>query len=183
MNENSTCHIRDARPDDAPALADAVIIPIATTFKGLVPEQCLTWLTREESISNWQRWFRRREEKKFLLVAEVDSGLVVGCALGGPQVEDAHFAGELYLLGVLPAYQGRGIGQALVRATASRLREQGISSMRVLVLSMNPHRRFYENLGGQYVGEQPYDWNGVALREAIYGWPDITALANSADTS
>jgi L-amino acid N-acyltransferase YncA len=92
-----TYHIRDATYDDAPALADSVIEPIVTTFRGLVPEQCLTWLTKDESCTNWQTWFRReRDDGQFLLVAELSSHLVVGCALAGPQLADAKFHGELY---------------------------------------------------------------------------------------
>lgn len=170
--------IRDARIDDAPALADAVIIPIVTAFRGLVPDQCLTWLTKEESVTNWRRWFERPEsDGKFLFVAELKNGRVIGCALGGPRLDDPHFAGELYLMGVLPAHQGQGVGRSLVGAVAARLLEQGITSMRVLVVSVNPHRRFYERLGGRRVGEVPYDWNGVALTETIYGWDDIRGLA------
>jgi ribosomal protein S18 acetylase RimI-like enzyme len=172
--------IRDARVEDAPALADTVIEPIVTTFRGLVPDQCLSWITRDESIANWQRWFwHDRHDGQFLLVAELMEGGVVGCALGGPQTAEAQFAGELYLLGVLSTYQGHGIGRNLVAAVAARLSQQGIQSMQVRVLSINPNRHFYERLGAQYVGEQPYDWNGVLLAEAIYGWPDITCLLTS----
>lgn len=170
-------HIRDARVEDAPALADTVIEPIITTFRGLVPDQCLSWITRDESIANWQKWFRDdSDDGQFLLVAELMEGAVVGCALGGPQTADPQFAGELYLLGVLPAYQRQGIGRNLVAAVAARLSQQGIRSMQVRVLTINPNRYFYERLGGKYIDEQPYDWNGVLLAEASYGWPDVTCL-------
>src|SRR5215216_6718769 len=146
-------HIRDAISDDAPALADTVIEPIITTFRGRVPDQCLSWLTKAESIASWQRWFRTdRNDGQFLLVAELMEGFVVGCALGGPQPDDPQFHGELYLLGVLSAHQRHGIGRHLVGAVAARLLQQGIQSMRVGILSINPNRSFYERLGGQYVG-------------------------------
>jgi GNAT superfamily N-acetyltransferase len=172
-----TYHIRDAIYDDAPALADTVIEPIITTFRGRVPDQCLSWITKDESIANWQRWFRSdRSDGEFLLVAELMDGPVVGCALGGPQPEDLQFRGELYLLGVLSTHQRNGIGQHLVSAVAARLLKQGMQSMRVGVLTINPNRHFYERLGAQYIGERPYDWNGVLFTEAIYGWSDITSL-------
>ena len=170
-------HIRDAICADAPALADAVIEPILTAFRGRVPDQCLTWLTKDESQANWQKWFERdRHNGQFLLVAELELQTVVGCALAGASLADPQFHGELILLGVLPRYQGQGIGRQLVGAVAARLLQHGMCSMRVGVLSVNPHRHFYERLGGQYVSEQPYNWNGVMLTEAIYGWADITCL-------
>lgn len=172
-----TYRIRDAIPDDAPALADTVIEPIITTFRGRVPDQCLRWLTKEESIANWLRWFQSDgSDGEFLLVAELTGGSVIGCALGGPQPEDPQFHGELYLLGVLSAYQRRGIGRHLVKAVAARLWQQGIQSMQVGVLTINPNRYFYERLGGQYLRERPYDWNGVLFSEAVYGWTDLTLL-------
>lgn len=172
-----TYHIRDAIYDDTPALADTVIEPIVTTFRGRVPDQCLSWVTKDESIANWQQWFRPDgNDGQFLLVAELLDGPVVGCALGGPQPDDPQFHGELYLLGVLSAYQRQGIGRHLVSAVAARLLQQGIESMRVGVLTINPNRYFYERLGAQYVRERPYDWNGVLFAEAIYGWSDITRL-------
>ncbi len=76
----------------------------------------------------------------------------------------------------MPSYQGQGIGRHLVRSVAQRLTEMHLPSMRVRVLTVNPNRYFYERLGGQYIREQPYAWNGVMLTETIYGWPDITLL-------
>lgn len=103
-------------------------------------------------------------------------GPVIGCALGGPQPDDPQFRGELYLLGVLSAYQRQGVGRHLIGAVAARLLRQDIQSMQVAVLTINPNRSFYERLGGQYLSERPYDWNGVQFSEAIYGWSEITCL-------
>lgn len=178
-------HIRDARQDDAPALAACVIEPITAVFRGRVPQQCLNWLTVEESTANWRKWFRRRQEgrdDRFLLVAETTDGRVAGCALGGPQTEEPPFAGELYMLGVLPAYQGQGIGKALTGAVARRLAAAGIDSMCVRVLRANPNAAFYEHLGAQFVREENYNWNGVTLPQAVYGWRDTAGLTSFPET-
>jgi GNAT superfamily N-acetyltransferase len=167
--------IRDATIADAPALADCVIAPMVTTFRGLVPAQCLDWLTRDESITNWQRWFSD-EEESVLLVAEHETAGVVGVALGGPQPEDRRYSAELFLLGVLLDYHRQGIGRALVQSVAARLRERGLYALRVLMLAINPHRGFYERLGARELWEQPYDWNGVRLTAVVYGWEDSAIL-------
>ena len=170
--------IRDATLDDAPALADIVIDSIRTAFRGRVPDRCLEWLTREESAANWRRSLGPggHEEGRFLYVAETTDGQVVGCALGGPQPDEPGYRGELYLLGVLPAHQHRGIGRRLVAAVAERLARAGIDSLLVRVLMVNPNRPFYERLGGRYLREEPYDWNGVMFAMGVYGWPDTTTL-------
>jgi ribosomal protein S18 acetylase RimI-like enzyme len=174
--------IGEATYDDAAALADIIIQSNLTTFRGLVPDQCLTGLTWEESRANWQRFLQtaRKEDEEFLHVATTETGLVVGVGLGGPQADEPLFAGELYLLNVLPAFQGQGIGRQLVRSVAVRLTERSIGTMGVRVLMVNPHRRFYEHLNAQYLREEPYDWNGVILRSAVYCWPDTTRLLNNA---
>ncbi len=167
--------IRNATADDAEALAACVIEPIEATFRGRVPDQCLESLTYEESETNWRRFFAEQDEDgRFLLVAESESRQVVGCALGGPQPEDDRFDGELYLLGVLPAFQGRGIGQQLVSAVATRLRDLGLHACGVRVLRANPNTAFYEHIGAQLIGEEPYDWNGVVLPEDVYVWMDLS---------
>src|SRR5262245_1730634 len=108
--------IREATPADAAALADIVIDSNQTAFRGRVPDQCLAWLTKDESADNWRTFISRddREDGWFLYVAELAEGRVVGCALGGPQPDEPGHPGELKLLGVLPAYQRRGLGRRLV---------------------------------------------------------------------
>ncbi len=173
--------IREATPADATALADIVIESIETAFRGRVPDQCLAWLTRDESVANWRKFMSRddRDDGWFLYVAEV-AGAVVGCALGGPQPNEPGRPGEVKLLGVLPAYQGRGIGRRLMTCVAERLARAGMQSLLVRVLLVNPHRPFYERLGAQYQREEPYDWNGVTLAMGVYRWPDTAVLLGQA---
>jgi ribosomal protein S18 acetylase RimI-like enzyme len=96
--------------------------------------------------------------------------------LGGPQPVEPGGSGELYLLGVLPAHQRRGIGRRLVAVVADRLARAGMRALVVRVLTANPNRAFYERLGARYEREEPYDWNGVALAMAVYRWPDAAGL-------
>ena len=41
-------------------------------------------------------------------------------------------------------------------------------------------RAFYERLGGELLVEQPFQWDGLDLVEAGYGWRDLDALAAAA---
>ncbi len=100
----------------------------------------------------------------------------MGCALGGSHRDDPEYGGELYLLGVLPEYQRHGIGRRLLAAIAERLARDAVHSLLVRVLMVNPNRHFYERLGAQYMREEVYNWNGVLLGQAVYGWLDTTAI-------
>jgi hypothetical protein len=63
-----------------------------------------------------------------------------------------------------------------VAAVAGRLARAGIDSLLVRVLTVNPNRPFYKRLGGRYLREEPYDWNGVMFAMEVSGWPDTTTL-------
>jgi ribosomal protein S18 acetylase RimI-like enzyme len=171
-------HIRDATLDDAPALARVIITATQAAFHGRVPERCLNWLTEDESAANWRRALGTggMPEGTFLVVAADVDGLVVGYAMGGRSEADPGYDGELKQLQVLPAYQRRGIGRHLVRYVAARLASQGMRSLVVGVLVVNPNRPFYERHGGRYLRERPFDWDGYIVAEALYGWSDLAQL-------
>jgi GNAT superfamily N-acetyltransferase len=166
--------IRDAVPDDAEAIAAVMINGMRSAFQGVVPDHCLQW---PDSAANWKKALTEGfDAGEFLVVAQADDGTMVAYALGGLYHDDPVYRGELKQLNVLPAYQRQSIGGLLVRHVAGRLAEDGIHSMCVKVLRANPYRVFYERMGGQYVGEHPYDWDGVMMPECVYAWRDTQVL-------
>lgn len=168
--------LRDVTPDDAEALAHVLITANESAFRGLVPDQCLTF-TEAESAANWRRFLGGEglPESDNFVVAVVD-GEVIGYGWGGPYADDPVYRGELRQISVLPAYQGRGVGRKLVACVAENLASQKIHTMRVEVISVNPNRAFYERLGAKYVSEHPYDWDGVIMSMCVYGWADTRGL-------
>jgi hypothetical protein len=48
--------------------------------------------------------------------------------------------------------------------------------MIVWVLKENPYYRFYEKLGGQYVGEQSIEIGGKKYIEKAFGWENIAPI-------
>jgi GNAT superfamily N-acetyltransferase len=168
--------VRGAVPEDAEAIASVMIGAMRSAFDGLVPEHCLEW---PDSAANWKKSLTNGfEAGGFLDVAQAENGLVVGYVLSGPTQNNGLYHGEIIHLHVLPGYQGQGIGSLLMRHAASRLAAQGIHSLCVKVLRANPNRIFYERLGGQYVSEHPYDWDGVILPMCVYGWAETKELLN-----
>lgn len=172
----SNVHLRDMVVGDAEALARILIAATDSAFRGLVPPQCLTF-TEAESAANWRRTLTAGlPPGDFMLVAELPPDVPVAYAWGGPCADDPAHDGELRQLNVWPAAQRRGIGRLLVGRVADRLAAQGIASMRVEVLRINPNRAFYERLGARYVSERAYDWDGVVLAMCRYGWTDLAPL-------
>jgi GNAT superfamily N-acetyltransferase len=171
--------IRAATLADAAALARVMIDAHVAAFRGRVPDRCLEWITPEESTANWQRTLSagglRAEE---CLFAADDSAVgVLGFALGRVANDEPAYAGEVRVIAVTPAHQRCGIGKALMRSVAENFARHGIHSLLVRVLRANPNRAFYERLGGQFIREEPRDWNGVILPEIVYGWPDSREIA------
>jgi hypothetical protein len=46
-----------------------------------------------------------------------------------------------------------------------------------------PARTFYEQLGGRLLVEQPFQWDGMDLVEAGFGFPDLDALSQACRTA
>ncbi len=167
--------IRDVHVDDADALAHILVTANEAAFRGRVPDCCLEF-TEAESAANWRRTLAEGlPPGDVFVVAESTGGGPVGYAWGGP-CDDTVCGGELRQIAILPSEQGRGVGRLLVRHVAGGLAAQGIHSLRVEVLRVNPNRRFYERLGARYLSERDYDWDGVVLPMCVYGWADTRPL-------
>jgi len=168
--------LRDVVPSDAPSLAHIVCTANEQAFRGLVPDACLEF-SEAESTANWQRTFSQGlPNDDYMLIAETPVKACAGYVWAGPNTKDSVYQAELRQIMILPAYQRQGLGRRLVSAVAQRLLDIGLNSMRVEVLRVNPNRAFYERIGGQFVSEHAYDWDGVTLSECVYGWRDIRPL-------
>jgi predicted N-acetyltransferase YhbS len=137
--------IRKAMPDDADRMARILVTGNRATFTGLVPEKCLAFFV-EQSSRNWRKTLVENETSQewLLPVAENASGDVVGYGMWGKGSRRPNFASELRVLMVDPAWQRQGIGRLLVQQGAEFYRQQGIGSMLVGVLEINPNTVFYE---------------------------------------
>jgi GNAT superfamily N-acetyltransferase len=169
--------IRKAVLADAPALARVRVDSWRTTYRGLIPDAYLDELSYAQAESNWVSNLQSGGRQGHTLVAEAEKG-VVGFALGGIERDGRPgFAGEIYALYLLKAYQGQGIGRKLVYGIASWLVDQDMPSMLIWVLDQNPARKFYEALGGHVVASKGLTILDAKLKEIGYGWEDIRPLA------
>lgn len=170
--------IREATPKDVPAIARVHVDSWRTTYRGLVPDSYLASLKYEDRQAMWQRAFNNPNYRGFLYVAEAESEEIVGFVSGGPSrsEDDQGYAGELYAIYVLEAYQGQGIGRQLVETLVTRMAGAGIHSMLLWVLKDNPAEKFYRALGGQKLKTQQIEMEGLMLDEIAYGWEDTSSM-------
>lgn len=170
--------IREARVEDAQAIARVHVDSWRTTYAGIVPDDYLARMSYQSRANFWDSMLRVVEERRqFVYVAETGEGEIVGFASGGPDREsNPPFQAELYTIYLLEAYQGQGLGRRLFFALIEGLAQAGLTSMLLWVFAVNPARRFYEALGGKLVKSEPFEIGGVTIEEVAYGWEDIRVL-------
>jgi GNAT superfamily N-acetyltransferase len=165
--------VRQAQAGDAPAIARVHVDSWRTAYAGIVAGEFLASLFYESREQMWSQMLSSPTNQSFVHVAETADGQIVGLVCAGPVREgDDTFKGEIYALYLLQSYQRQGIGRLLFRASARELERRGMTSLLVWVLAANPARRFYEAMGGQYVGEKEIEIGEQRLVEVGYGWQD-----------
>lgn len=172
-------HVREAKPEDALGMAVVRVETWKATYRGMIPDAFLEALSAQNVAERWRGVFwEHGDGEAGVFVAEDEWAQIVGIAICGPgQENDPIYQGEIYVLYVLPAYQNRGIGKALVAACARHLAERlAFKTMLVWVIAENPYRRFYETIGGKFLREKSQEIGGKTIVEAGYGWEDLHNL-------
>ncbi|MEU8923829.1 N-acetyltransferase [Kitasatospora sp. NPDC048545] len=106
---------------------------------------------------------RRAREAELLVAVEPAGGRVLGCvtfAVGGTEWADIATAreGEIRMLATDTASRGRGVGEALVRASLARSRDLGLAGMAFSTRpEMTAAHRVYERVGFRRTPER--DWS------------------------
>ena len=134
------------------------------------------------STQLWDRVLSAPPNTTSVFVA-VDAGDIVGFAAGN-LLEEPRYAldAELSAAYVRRDHQRMGIGRRLVDAVTRAQRAHGAHGMIVWVVAGNKGARaFYERLGGTLLVEQPFEWDGMPLLEAGYGFADIDALIGACE--
>ena len=165
---NEALVVRRARQADAAAIAQVHVRSWREAYRGLVPDEYLAQLSVAGHERHWRQTFATGG---WAFVAEWERR-IVGFASGGLSRARRDVSGELYLLYVLRARHGRGVGRALFDACHYELARCGHRGLLVWVLADNPARGFYERLGGELSGESTVTLAGARLREVAYLWRD-----------
>jgi ribosomal protein S18 acetylase RimI-like enzyme len=176
--------IRPARPDEAARIAAVHDACWRATYRDMMPAAITARFTIARRTALWERMLSAPPERRCAYIAEDEDAGIVGCAWGGREESgDPVYQGELAGIYLLPAYQHRGLGRALIRTVAACLQGRGYASLLLWALTDNARaRRFYEHLGGTLLRERDAAMDGGTISEVAYGWADIRALIDAAST-
>lgn len=171
--------IRCAVPGDTEAITAIWLQAWRVGYRGIVPDAAIDRRSDADAIDYWRTALADPEQRRFVVVAEDASAGVVGFAQAGPPDDDLVGLGydqEVWKLYILPAYQAQGIGRQLMSAMAGQLAAAGMRSVLLRAFTGNAVGGFYERLGAQVLGTEPYEILGVRVPTAVFGWPDLAVL-------
>jgi GNAT superfamily N-acetyltransferase len=163
--------IRPARRDDAEGIGRVQAASRHATYRGIMSDASLAKITVDERTRWWTRALESYDDNWFVFVVEVGDR-IVGFSCTGPAGFGAGSTVakyDLYFLYLLPGWERRGLGRALVERTFSALRERNVPDVQVLCLRGTNAYRFYEAMGGRLIEEGHHaDDDGTALPHRIY---------------
>ena len=150
--------LRQARPEDAAAIARVHVATWRAAYAGVVPDAYLVAMTEKGQARQWGGLLgqglgqgrNRTQAREGVLVAESPGGVLVGFgSCGRARAGTLSYRGEVFTLYVDVDWQNRGIGRALLVELFRTLLDHGLPDALIWVLSANPSRYFYEALGGR----------------------------------
>ena len=162
--------VREARLDDADAIARVHVLSWQKAYRGLVPQPILDRMSIADRANAWREWLPKVDQSR-TCVAERDGEIVGFVNAGRCRDDDAPPAtGEINAIYALSDAWDVGIGAALMTAAVDWLRQEQCTSATLWVLEGNERgRRFYEKGGWRPDGRaQTLDFDGTDLPEMRY---------------
>ena len=178
---NAAWNIRPAGIDDARGIAEVHIESWKSAYRGIFPQSLLDGLSVEKRESGWRDLLAVQEQHAGTMLLGCDAGgRVVGFVSGGKErTGQLECDGELYAIYLRQEAQRQGLGTLLVRQLVHELVTRGFGSMVVWVLELNPATRFYECLGGKFIGQREIERGGQTFIEVAYGWRSLNMFLES----
>jgi GNAT superfamily N-acetyltransferase len=176
MDRDTLFHARQAKLDDAEAIARIEVETWRATYAGILPDRVLIGMSERRQRGAWTGMIRYRPGD--VIVVEQGEAGIVGFGNCGPQRDPAlPYPGEIFTLYVAPDAQNRGVGRQLVGALFERLCVGGRNAALIWVIRANPSRFFYERIGGKFVMTRRIRVGGEPVEAIAYGWPDLAAYS------
>jgi ribosomal protein S18 acetylase RimI-like enzyme len=158
--------VREATAADIPALAALHVETWNLTYR----------TTKGPTVATrtwqWNQVFAKPARRDFVVVLEDRTGRLIGFAWGKPH--HGEFAGELSKIYLRWEYHGLGLGRVLIRETARRFLERGITSFVLFAEATNPTVGFYDRMGGERLRDERGFFTGS------YAWRDASTFLDDA---
>ena len=174
--------IRPAGPADAEEIARVQAISWRATYADQLSAESLARVETAWDARHWLHGLERVDDRQVTLVLEAREAGIVGFGVAGRRRAGRDpalhpYEGEIYLLYLLPRFQGYGLGTKLTAALARVLKARGMKSALVWALATNRAAiGFYEHLGGEVLLRARKPFFGQPVEEIALGWRDIETL-------
>jgi ribosomal protein S18 acetylase RimI-like enzyme len=185
--------VRDARPDEARAIAEVHVVSWRAAYRGLLPAEVLDGLSVDGRERMWAGILRDAAPRRAVLVVAEEAKVLGFAALGPSRVAELAVetgttegiaegpvagttaetgieieTGEVYALYLHPDHWGTGLGARLHTAGLRRLHQYGFASAVLWVLAGNERAlAFYRRAGWTEDGRTKLDHGpgGAELNE------------------
>lgn len=181
--------IRKGTLADASKIACMHVASWHEIYVGIVPDEVLAALSVSRRTVAWENILRdpNKFENSVVYVKEAGDAIVGFGACSEQRdidLKNQGYGGEIGSVYVLREFQRRGIGRDLMSVLAGDLVGRGLHGVALWVLRDNtPARRFYEQCGGELIGEKQDVRGEAILVEVAYGWSDIGMLQKHVERS
>lgn len=149
---NSGFTIRDAKIEDALAIASVNYLTWLHAYRGIVPDSDLDSLNLESLIGQWKQNLSLADSRSSTFVAMKGETLIAYSRFY-PSLDSDDDQARVATIGSMyvdPEFQRRGVGRKLMRAVLEAAKERDYTEMTLHVLTTNKRaHEFYENLGWQ----------------------------------
>jgi ribosomal protein S18 acetylase RimI-like enzyme len=178
--------IRPAGPADAEEIARVQTLSWRATYARQLSAESLARVEAAWDVRHWRHGLERVDDRAITLVLEAREVGMIGFGVAGRRRAGRNpalhpYEGEIYLLYLLPGFQGYGLGTKLMAALARVLAARGMKSALVWALASNRAAiGFYQHLGGEVLLRARKPFFGEPVEEIALGWPDIETLTGAA---
>jgi ribosomal protein S18 acetylase RimI-like enzyme len=163
--------VREATAADKVAVAQVHVRSWQHGYRDLIAQDFLDGLRPEDMATRYA--FGGTDPRGLYTLVAIDDAAIRGHITIGRSRDEVGDGGEVWALYVDPSYWGAGVGQALLVAGCSALRQIGYEKAFLSVLATNMRaRRFYERNGWTTDGVEQADvLGGVSVQTVRYVTP------------
>ena len=159
--------IREVKYEDIEQIVDINIKDWKKVYKGIIDDEILDNLNREEKIKKWREHYNIGN----VIVAE-ENGTILGYCRYDDNVvyENTDIDSEIIAIYVDCDKLGNGIGRNLIKYVKKDLKNKNKTKMVIWCLEKNQNaRKFYEKMGGNLLSDEKYfEKEGKKYKEIGY---------------